>query len=256
MTSATAEQKDDVVVIIPDTWTPTLIDLTAGDDDKHDFMEVYSPPRVAPVARRALLAASLSVDLTTGYDLAQFQVRRFVVQLVQTHRPTFLMLSPPCTMFSKLQNCNLKKMDPDVRQRRFAEATLHLDFAMLLARIQAAHGRYYCFEHPDGASSWQCASVQAMLAAGAQRTVFDQCRFGLRHPVLARPMRKRTALMSNAPCVQELFGNHLCACDVPHYAIQGQAQGMRLSTYCQVYTPELCAQLARCAGWCKAQLVG
>ena len=215
---------------------PPVIDLTQGrDEQKHDFMEVYSPPRVAPVLRRRFRRAYLSIDIETGYDLTRFDVRRSVVQLLQTHRPIFLMLSPPCTMFSKLQNCNIKRMDPSVRQRRLEEATLHLDFAMLLARLQAAHGRYYCFEHPHGASSWQCPSVQALLESGARKTVFDQCRFNLRHPVNGMPMRKRTALLSNAPSVAELFSDRMCACDQPHHAIQGPCLGVALSRLCQVY---------------------
>ena len=92
---------------------PPVIDLTgAVDDEKHEFMEVYSPPRVAPVLHRRQPGAYLSIDIDTGYDLSRFDVRRTVVQLLQTHRPTFLMLSPPCTMFSKLQNCNRKRVDP------------------------------------------------------------------------------------------------------------------------------------------------
>ena len=227
---------------------PPVIDLTgAPDDEKHEFMEVYSPPRVAPVLHRRQPGAYLSIDIDTGYDLSRFDVRRTVVQLLQTHRPTFLMLSPPCTMFSKLQNCNRKRVDPERQLRRLAEATLHLDFAMLLARLQSAHGRFFCFEHPAGASSWQCPSVQALVAAGARKTVFDQCRFNLRHPVTQQPMRKRTAMLSNSAAVAELFGNKMCACDEPHYAIQGPCQGMPLSRLCQRYTPELCDQIARCA---------
>ena len=157
------------------------------------------------------------------------------------------MLSPPCTMFSKLQNCNWKRMDPQVCRRRLEEATLHLDFAMLLARIQHAHGRFFCFEHPAGASSWQCPSVQALVAAGARRTVFDQCRFNLRHPVTNQPMRKRTAMLSNSDAVAENFTNQMCACEEPHHAIQGPCQGVPLSRLCQRYTPELCDCIARCA---------
>ena len=62
---------------------PPMIDLTSAvDEEKHEFMEVYSPPRVAPVLRRRRHGAYLSIDIETGYDLSRFEVRRSVIQLL------------------------------------------------------------------------------------------------------------------------------------------------------------------------------
>ena len=85
----------------------------------HHFMEFYSPPRVALPLRRTGFFARYSFDLMTGYDFLKFEDRARALRLYEAHAPFFVMLSPPCTMFSKMQNLNLKKCS-----RRFANRGL------------------------------------------------------------------------------------------------------------------------------------
>ena len=113
------------------------------DTTAHHFMEVFSPPRVAVSCRKKGLRAFYSIDELTGYDLLSFEGRAEVLQLVKSTKPLYIMLSPPCTMYSALQTMwNLKKWDELTKKEKFAKADCMLDFSMLLARMQVDSGRY------------------------------------------------------------------------------------------------------------------
>ena len=224
---------------------PTVIVIHDDDDEKHHFMEFYSPPRVAVVLRRAGLRAQHSFDVLTGYDFLTLQGRAKALKLFETHGPFFTMLSPPCTMYSKMQNLNLGKMNPEVRAQRWADAHCLLDFAMYIAKRQLAAGRFFCFEHPAGASSWKRPSVTSVASNGAVLKVnFDQCRVGLRSPSGLKPLQKRTTLMTNSSLLRDQFAPLQCNCTEEHGVIQGSEMGFRVSTWCQIYTPDFVAHLA------------
>ena len=47
-------------------------------------------------------------------------------------RPWLLVVSPPCTMFSNLQNLTLEKRDADEVRKQLKEAVKHLTFAVYM----------------------------------------------------------------------------------------------------------------------------
>ena len=88
-----------------------------------------------------------------------------------------------------------------------------------------------------------------MAARPSTRVVhFDQCQVDLCAPGSTPeelPIKKRTTLMTNAPCIESEFKDLQCSCVVDHYHIQGSLNGVSLSKHCQVYTPKFCEHLAR-----------
>lgn len=235
----------------PDEMQPgaMLIDDTDSEDvnpeadqaEQHHFMEFYSPPRVAVALRRAGFRAQYSFDIMTGYDFLEFQGRARALRLYETHDPFFTMLSPPCTMYSLMQNLNLAKMQPHVRKKRWVEAHCMLDFAMHIAKRQVQSGRFFCHEHPVGASSWKRRSVTDPTVV---KVNFDQCRVGLRTPSGEKPLQKRTTLMTNSIRLRDIFAPLQCNCTEEHGVIQGSELGHRVSTWCQIYTPAFVNHLA------------
>ena len=211
------------------------------------FTEFYSPPRVCLALRTRGLPAHHSFDLATGYDFLCWEDRARALHLQDALQPLFVMLSPPCTMYSSLQNLNLAKMEPSVRDRRFQDAHCLLDFAMLVAERQIQRGGFFCHEHPARATSWRRASVQRVAQLpGCQTITFDQCRVGLMTPGGQMPLRKRTTLLTNSTAVVNTFGPLQCNCPRGQGVIQGSEGGIRISTYCQVYTPQFVNLLAQC----------
>ena len=83
------------------------------------------------------------------------------IRVLNETRPAVLILSPPCTMFSAMQNINIYKMKRSSTDARIQVAVAHFAFAVLLCIKHAQRARIFVLEHPVGASSWstQLASL-------------------------------------------------------------------------------------------------
>ena len=104
-----------------------------------DVTEVYSRPRIAAACQEAGLVGGSSFDLRTGWDLSNPHQQRMAIQKIMAESPRLLVGSPPCTLFSILQNLNLAVQDEKWRHefyelRRKAEA--HLKFCCKLYKLQ------------------------------------------------------------------------------------------------------------------------
>ena len=186
----------------------------------------------------------LAMDLTTGNDFMTYLGRAEAERRIDSGNTKVLILSPPCTMYSKRMLINLRKMSEEMKLRRWREAHTYLDWCMSLCQKQARKGNYYIFEHPDTASSWQRPSVQAVQQLpNANISRFDMCRMGMLTPFSNEPMQKPTKILSNLPAVHHRLNGKRCTCTVPHVIIQGSQGGVTLSRHAQVYPPKLCATL-------------
>ena len=146
-----------------------------------------------------------TTDPWTGevWDLSDRRCQKRVLKLIEEHRPKFLMLSPPCTLFSILQNLNPGKGTPEW-EKKYAEAVELLLFCCTVAAIQVRQGRYFALEHPQGATSWTRAEVQRLgNMKGVGEVDLDMCAYNLksRDADGEGAARKPTRLMSNSPCV-------------------------------------------------------
>ena len=84
--------------------------------------------------------------------------------LVLRDRPGLLILSPPCTRFSHLQNLHPQGLPAERNPAAWAEAIAFVDFAMELAEVQRVAGRSFVFEHPQSATSWKLSKVVEMMS--------------------------------------------------------------------------------------------
>ena len=71
---------------------------------KYDVCEVFSPPRMVPVARESGLRGGWSLDIrhvdgktSRTWDLASKQGRTDALELIRRDKPYFIMVCPPCT---------------------------------------------------------------------------------------------------------------------------------------------------------------
>ena len=71
-----------------------------------DLTEVYSPVRVAAVASKFRLRGGTSFDLTNGWNLSDPKQRAAAWKRIRDEDPYCIIGSPPCTMFSALQELN------------------------------------------------------------------------------------------------------------------------------------------------------
>lgn len=117
-------------------------------------MEVFGLPPVAFACRRKQLVAVHSIDLLSGYDLTQFDSLARALRLVDAYKPKFIIVSPPCALYSQLTTMwNLKKWDEATQKQKFAIADCLLDFTLQICKRQLSKGRWFAFEHPANAES-------------------------------------------------------------------------------------------------------
>ena len=147
-----------------------------------DITEIFSPVRVVAMAEKMGLIGGLSMDLRTGWDFTKAEDRERCRQYVRRARPLVLIGSPPCTMFSRLQNLNWGKSEErDARMHKELKTTKeHIDFCCEMYELQMKAGRYFVHEHPDSASSWALDRVCELTIKRTVITVHtDMCEFGL-----------------------------------------------------------------------------
>ena len=85
---------------------------------KVQVVELYSPERVNKVAKEKGMTVGLSMDLTTGWNFDNQEDRELAEKYIREYKPMFVIGSPMCTMFSRLQELN-KNRDTERFQERF-----------------------------------------------------------------------------------------------------------------------------------------
>ena len=174
-----------------------------------DITEMFSPERVNKVARKFGLVPGSSFDLTDGWDFTKSDHRMKAWAKVRSESPYLIIGSPPCTMFSILQEMNkeINKNKPEWLAK-FEEtkqkAIEHIEFCCNLYRYQVRKGLHFLHEHPWSARSWALPSIQELLDHPMVELVpGHMCRFGMESHIDKRqgelgPVKKPTGFMSSS----------------------------------------------------------
>ena len=117
-----------------------------------------------------------SMDLRNGWDFSRPEDREMARQMLKESKPTLLIGSPECRMFSTLQNMNPHKHTEEWK-RAYAMACLHVQFCCELYREQIDRGGYILHEHPVGATSWKLTCIEEIMnMSGVVKVLADQCQ--------------------------------------------------------------------------------
>ena len=192
-----------------------------------DVTELYSPPRVTKEAKlqnskglKPAWKVGQALDLTTGYDFRCPKTRFKVKKLVQTTRPSLVILSPPCTVFTPLRNLSNYKRDPLVVAAEESEGELHWDFSLEIAEDQDDANRAFLLEQPKLARSWHKPRAQRLLQRpGIYAFTVDMCAFKLmtKDGLLAK---KPTLLVTNSYALAKVL-HRRCSGDHVHRSLIG-----------------------------------
>ena len=152
--------------------------------DNTQVAEIYSPPRVAKIAKSMGLRAGWSLDLTTqdedgrNWDFTGSVKRNRAAREVLQHKPLLLVGSPVCIVHSVVNHANHARMPEEVVKQRSKEARLHIEFWLKLYNLQREDGRCFLHEHPESASPWQEECIPKLLhKTGDFKVIADQCRY-------------------------------------------------------------------------------
>ncbi len=221
-----------------------------NNDGKVDVAEVYSPPRIAEVAKHMNLRPGWSLDLTEvdpddnePWDLSNKDKQDKAKGKVNGDKPFMLILCPMCGSFSATQNLNYVNMTEAEVKQKLEQALEHVRFSVELCMMQHTAGRLFVFEHPAGASSWESRLLKELHSReGVMRVNFDFCMAGMmtgNKPGDGKrlyPVKKRTGLLTNSNAVYTLFRQVQCSGLHQHHDILGR------TSECQKY-PEKFSKL-------------
>ena len=210
--------------------------------------EVYSRPRVVPVAEQIGFKGGSSMDLVTqdefgrSWDFIKVEMRNHAYRRVMEEKPFLLIGSPMCKHWSTIMNLNYARMSWEDKERLLADARVHLEFVCKLYKLQHGAGRYFTHEHLQGASSWKEKSMQEIKKwTRADCFTIDQCQYGLTTRNDAGeevPARKPTTVMTNCPALGITL-NKRCKGEHQHQ----QLIGGKRTAEAQAYPKQLCKAL-------------
>ena len=138
------------------------------------------------------------MDLTNGYDFTKASDRKRAWDKIKDEDPFLLVGSPPCTLFSILQELNLavNRDKPgwlEEFERRKAEAIEHIRFCCTLYQYQLKRGKHLLHEHPWTARSWGLDFIQDLLNDERVHLVEGHmCGFGMTSHIRRQTWRTGT----------------------------------------------------------------
>ena len=204
--------------------------------------EVYNPQRFgARTSNHGLLEGS-AFDIVLGNNILKPEVRHEVRDHLKTSRPGLVIVSPPCTLYSIMQNMNKHHYEnPDKHAeyvRRQLEARVLLNFGVEVCETVANYGGSYLFEHPWTSKAWAEPRLRRLLER--EETMIaknDQCMFKL---VSSRGIRhkKPTGWMTNHEGIARAL-NITCDGSHDHEHVLGSGPGGSKSVLAQEYPQEL-----------------
>ena len=220
------------------TWLARRASDVSGQS-KLDFVELFSPPRVTPIARDHGLRVDTSqiFDLKHGWDVRKKAHRVKFRKFRKDRKPRMLMASPECRAFTQWRHLNRKHMSEQTLKRDLEEGHLQWNFSLEAARDQLADGLHFGLEHPQGAETWELPQTQKLLARDdVALMTFDQCAFGLRvQEGSDRLSRKSTKIATSNPWLAYLLLQAQCSGDHEHLHLEGN-----YTKKAQEYPPDLC----------------
>ncbi len=200
--------------------------------------EVYSPPRIAEVARRKRISTGGSYDLHTGYDLRLDQDLKKMWKELREDEPELTICSPPCTPFSLLQELNFPKMILEAAIELVGEGLHHWSVAVRVCKWQHKRKKIFLLEHPRTSKAWQEEEVKSLMEMeGVYTCHTDMCAYGLE--VGGGPNRKPTTWVTNSREIAEELQRRCTGGHVHVHLMGGRAKEAA------VYPRELCEAVVK-----------
>ena len=130
--------------------------------------EIYNPGCFSKFAKQHGLEPGVAFDISLGHDLLCPQKRSHVIEYIKTVRPGLTLISPPCHMYSQLQNLlkELREQDPNAMKRyleKKRKASTLLNFAVEIAELCRKLDLTFVLEHPWSAQSWQTKVLESLI---------------------------------------------------------------------------------------------
>ena len=165
--------------------------------------ELFNPEVFQSEATKQGLMSGQAFDLSLGHDLLEHGTRQEVRSYIRTMKPGLVVISPPCTWHSIMQNLRPFASRTAEQQKEFLKnltnAKILLRFAVEIAEEVASYGGRFVIEHPLTSKAWSERVLQRLMVRDdVYLAKGDQCMFGLQSRE-GIPRRKSTGWCTNSP---------------------------------------------------------
>ena len=205
-----------------------------------DVSEIFSRPRVCPIARDLSLRAGFSLNSETkdthtdkSWNFLHKKEQARLMTLLAKRPSQLLVVSLPSEMFMSQQRTGRV----GTMQEEIDQGVLLLRVAVRVCRFQMKSGRHFIFEHPREASSWADPELAALMHDNSVEVVdLDQCMYGLetKDEVGMGPVRLPTRLLTNMKTARVVLSKR---CNHQHRHVQTLDNNVKLT---KEYPEELC----------------
>ena len=205
----------------------------------HAVGEVYSPPRVSKEGEKKGIPRATCFDLLTGWDLSRPEHVKKMWQTLKKERPKLLVICPPCTAFTPVQELNFPNMSWGTAVRIIATGLEHLELAAKVALWQHRQGGYFVLEQPKEAKSWKEECLKKLEEIpGIWTEDFDQCMYGLQVDQLGLNKKPTKVLVNSDQIAKQLRRK----CDKKHFHAPTMNGRPKLA---QVYPKKMCEAIIK-----------
>ena len=184
--------------------------IQRANKGNNDESELHPSPGISEWAKRLGLREGWALDLTgvdpedgQAWDLSKRDKQEKVRAMLRRDKPFILVASPMCGPSIIAQGPSCAEMSDEEVKAKIRDGLLHLQLAMEMCEEQRREGRFFLFEHPNGASSRQAQAARRIIETeGVHRVSFDFCTLGMN--------KNRTAVITNSSAVAELLRGAQC----------------------------------------------
>ena len=216
---------------------------TVVHDSQIDLIELCAPwdsPLCSAV--RELGGTAIALGPHNGCDLTTMAGYRKVLRIVRKLRPRYLHISPPCYLWSPMQNCSIKqgvRLEQFLRDRNLSKKLISRCCRALEIQLFELNGDGGG-EHPLAAQSWKHTELGRMAKKCGGRFSVYGCCHGMLHPFTKKFLRKPWGWFSTSKHVREQLESKCCHDAESHTPIEG---AVTAST--AVYPRLLCRRFAK-----------
>ena len=186
-------------------------------------------------------------SLLDGWDFKDPKMRRKFLKKLREEEPDSVLLSPPCRLWSRLQELTAAKGDEfqeRLIQLREEDHDTILTFCAVVYEEQRRNGRDATLEHPWRSKAWK---TRAFCKMKGHDTYVDQCQYKLKLPDdegVIRPVRKPTCFRTTGSVIRDLLWN-TCSEEHQHTPLEGSIPGAGpRSKLAENYPPPLASKIA------------
>ena len=230
-------------------WVKEIKEWNTGEY-KIDLLEVYASPNsrlVEAVRQKGGKAERFTIE---HGDLSTDAGRKELLRTIDRLKPRHLWMAPECLPWCAWNRFNQYRSQQGFErvQNLQEESRKQLRFCSLLCKLQVHHGRHFHVENPDQSGMWQQEAMK-FVVMHSRAIRFDQCRYGLRHPITQLLMKKATRVQTTSEKVVRQMDGRFCDRKHEHSPIAGSfrtgAGSVQVSRFSAFYPVILARSIAK-----------